>query len=92
MRWIIYGFSQLDKKNNNNHKCYQSWGYDDTCFQYAAAVTLNHVEIKRNLQRNSKFEHFINKYNCKQHFLTGKEDCKTFEKNNPIIALNLLYV
>ena len=90
LRWIIYGFPQLDKKQN--HKCYQSWWHDDKCFQYAAAVTLNHVEIGRNSQIISKIKHFINKYNWEQHFPSGKDDWEAFEKNNPIIALNLLYV
>ena len=35
---------------------------DDKCFQYAATVTLNHEDIKRNPQRISKIKPFINKY------------------------------
>ena len=36
---------------------------DNKCFPYAIAVTLNHDEIKKDLQRITKVKPFINKYN-----------------------------
>ena len=33
------------------------------CVQYAVIVTLNHEEIRKNLQRITKIKTFINKYN-----------------------------
>ena len=58
---------------------------DDICFKYATNLALNHKEIKRDPEKISKIKHFINKYNWK-----GKtDDWKTFEKNNPTIALNI---
>ena len=38
---------------------------DDTCFQYAATVALNHKGTGKNLQRISKIKPFISKYNLK---------------------------
>ena len=35
---------------------------DDKCFQYAAAVVLNHEEIRKNSQRTLKIKSFIIKY------------------------------
>ena len=35
---------------------------DNKCFYYAVTATLNHEEIKKDLQRITKTEPFINKY------------------------------
>ena len=67
--------------------------YDDTCFQYAATVTLNHhQQIEIHLQRRSKLSLlWVN--------ITGKEQITLQEKmsgnilrKNLLIALYLLYV
>ena len=43
--------------------------------------------------RMSKIKLFIGQYKRKEmNFSSHKEDCKTFEKNNKTIALNILYV
>ena len=43
--------------------------------------------------RKSKIKPFINKYNWKEiNYPSGKDDWKKFEKNNPTIALYMLYV
>ena len=66
---------------------------DDICFQYARTVALNHEEIKINPQRISKIKPFINKYNWNGIKYPPKIDHrKTFEKNNPTIAPNVLYI
>ena len=55
-------------------------------------VVLNYEEIKWNPERVSNIKPFINKYNWKGMNYTPKiDDCKTFEKNNPTIALNILH-
>ena len=63
----------------------------DKRLQYAVTVTLNYDEIKWNPQRVSNIKPIRNKYNWK-----GINDLpkigKRFEKNNPAIALNILYV
>ena len=50
-------------------------------------------EIKENLERVSNIKPFINKYDWKKINRPSKIDgWKTFEKNNPTISLNVLYV
>ena len=66
---------------------------DDKCFQFAVTVALNYGEIKENLERVSNIKPFINKYDWKKINRPSKIDgWKTFEKNNPTISLNILYV
>ena len=65
---------------------------DNKCFPYAITVTLNHEEIKKDLQRITKIKPFINKYNRERiHFSSEKYDWKKFEKSNVAVALNVLY-
>ena len=65
---------------------------DHKSFQNAITLTLNHKEIKKDLQRITKIKPFINKYNWEgKNFPFKKDDWKKFEKNNAIIALNVLY-
>ena len=48
---------------------------------------------KKKIQRISKINPFINKYNWKElNYPSGEDYWKKFEKNNPKIALNALYV
>ena len=66
---------------------------DDKCFQYTAAVALNYEEIKQNPERASNMKPFINRYNWKgKNYPSKIDDWKTFEKNDPTIALNILYI
>ena len=61
-------------------------------FLHAATVALNHEEIKWGPPRIWKFKSFINKYNWDGiKYLPKIDDRKMFEKNNPTIALHLLY-
>ena len=65
---------------------------DNKFFQYAITVTLNHEEIKKDLQRTTKIKPFINKYNWGGiNFLSEKYDWKEFNKSNVAIAINLLH-
>ena len=65
---------------------------NDKCFQYAATVALNYEEIESHLERVSNIKPFINKCNREGINYPSKiDDWKTFEKNNPTIALNILY-
>ena len=50
-------------------------------------------EIKWNPERLSNIKPFINKYNWKERNYPSKlDDWKTFEKNNPTTAFNILYI
>ena len=56
-------------------------------------VALNHKEIKWNPERVSNIKPFINKYNWKGINYSSKiDDWKMFEKNNPTMVLNILYI
>ena len=66
---------------------------DDKCFQYAVSVALKYREIKWNPERVWNIKPLINKHNWKETNYPSKiDDWKTFEKNVPIIALNILYM
>ena len=65
----------------------------DNFFHYAATAALNYEEIKWNPELVSNVELFTNKYNWKgTNYPSKTDDGKTFEKNNPTIALNTLYI
>ena len=56
-------------------------------------VALNYEEIKWNPERVSNIKPFINKDKWKGIDYPSKiDDWETFEKNNPTIALNILYI
>ena len=62
---------------------------DDKCFQQAVTVALNYEEIKWNTERVSNIKPLISKYNWKGISYPSKIDDW---KNNPTIALNILYI
>ena len=65
---------------------------DDKCFQYAATVAFNYIEIESHPERVSYITLLINKYNWEGiNYPSKVDDWKRFEKNNPAIALNILY-
>ena len=56
-------------------------------------VALNYEEIKWNWERVSNIKPFINKYNWKEINYPSKiDDWKMFEKNNPTVTFNILYI
>ena len=56
-------------------------------------IALNFGEIGFHPGRVSDIKSFINKYNWKRiNYLSKMDDWKTFGKNNPTIALNILYL
>ena len=64
---------------------------NNTFFQYAATVVLNHEQIRKHPERVIKLKHFIREYNGKGIiYPSEKDDWRKFEKNNPTIALNIL--
>ena len=70
----------IHPKNENNK-----------CFKYAT-VALSYKEIKYIPERVSNIKPFINKYNWKGiNYPSKQSDWKTSEKNNPTVALNILY-
>lgn len=59
---------------------------DDKYFQYAVTTALSQENFGKDPKRISKINPFINKFNWKEKEIN---QCKMFEKNNPIIALNI---
>ena len=56
-------------------------------------VALNYVEINWNSERVLNIKSFISKYNWKGiNYPKKRDDWKTLEKNNPTIALPILYI
>ena len=65
---------------------------DNKCFQYAATVALNFEEIESRPEGVSNIKPFINKYDWEGiNYPSKLDNQKTFEKNNPTVALNILY-
>ena len=76
--WVINKRATINPKNKDNK-----------CFQYSITVVLNH----QNIERISKIEPFINQYNWEGiDFPAGIKDWKKTERNNKIIALNILSI
>ena len=66
---------------------------DDKCFHYTATVLLNYEEIESHSERVSNIKPLINKYNWKGiNYPSKTDDWKTFGKNNPVTALDTLYI
>ena len=62
-------------------------------FSICSNCSINFEEIKWNSERALNIKPFINKYNWKGiNCLSKIDDWKTFEKNNPTIAVNILYI
>ena len=80
--WIKKKYSTINPKNK-----------DDKCFQHAVTVALNYEKIQWNPERVSNIKLFINKYKWKVINYPSKiDDWKTFEKNDPTIGFNSLYI
>ena len=81
-KWLKNKKAKTNSKNN-----------DDNCFQYTLTVALNYQNIKKDPQRISKIELFIDQYNWKEiHFPSHSKDLKKFEQNHKTIVLNILSI
>ena len=82
---ILIFLTGSNRKNNKKSK-----SEDDKCFQYSAAVALNFEEIESHPESVSNIIPFINKYNWDEiNYSSKMEDWKTFEKNDPTIAITI---
>ena len=63
-------------------------------FKWAILAALHHHEIgKDHSERISKLEPYSKQYNWKNiSFPAKQDDWKKFERNNPTVALNVLYI
>ena len=63
------------------------------CFQYTVNLALNYEEADSHPKRFSNIKQFISKYDWKEIKYPSKtDDGKTIQKNDPTIALNILYI
>lgn len=66
---------------------------DEECFKWSVIAALHHEEIGAHTERISKLREFENRYNWQGiEFPTTIKSISKFEKNNPDIAVNVLYV
>ena len=69
-KWLKSKKATINPKNN-----------DEKCFQYPITVVLNHENIKKDPQRITKIEPFIDQYNWKEiDFPSNKKDWSELEK------------
>ena len=65
---------------------------DEECFKWTVVAILHHKEIKKNHQRISRLRPYENQYNWKGlEFPVSIKKIDKFEKNNPDIAVNVLF-
>ena len=65
---------------------------DEECFKWAVIATLHHEEIKKDHQRISRLTPYENKYNGEGlDFPVSINQIDKFEKNNPGIAVKVLF-
>ena len=65
---------------------------DEECFKWAVIAALHHEEIKHNPERTSLLRPYENQYNWKGlEFPVSIKKIDKFEKNNPGIAVNVLF-
>ena len=65
---------------------------DEECFKWAVIAALHHEEIKEDHQRISRLRPYENQYNWKGvKFPVSIKKIDKFEKNNPGIAVNMLF-
>ena len=66
---------------------------DEECFKWAVIAALHHEEIEKDPQRITKLEPFVEQYNWEGlNFPLDYRKISKFEKNNPEIAVNVLFV
>ena len=82
----LYSFEWLRSKK-------ESISNEDNCFQNALNDSLGYQKIKKDPQRISKLNPYINQDNWNDRkFPSDKEDWKKFEQNNKETALNVLFI
>ena len=81
--WVKKKHCCINPKNEN----------DDECFKWAIIAAIHHKEIRKDSQRTSKLEPYSDRYNWTGiKFPTPINQCRKFERQNPSIALNVLYI
>ena len=65
---------------------------DEQWFKWAIIAALHHEEIKKDHQRISRLQHYEDQYNWNRlKFPLAIQNIGKFERNNPGIAVNVLF-
>ena len=65
---------------------------DEECFKWTVIAALHHKEIKKDHQRISRLRPYENQHNWEGlEFPVSIKKIDNFEKNNPDIAVNVLF-
>ena len=89
----ISHIASLEWINNKNCTINRHNINDNNCFQCSVVAPLNHDKIPNHHERINNLTPFMDNYNWNDlEFPAGHKDCSAFKKNNPKIALNILYV
>ena len=76
----------------NKKKMMNPQNKDEGCFKCAVIAALHHEEIEKDYQRISKLRPYENQHNWKGlEFPVSIKKIDKFEKNNPVIAVNVLF-
>ena len=79
--WIAKKKAVINPKNN-----------DEKCFKWAVIAALHHEDIKHHPERTSLLQHYEGQYNWNElEFSLAIQRISKFERNNPRIAVNVLF-
>ena len=85
-------YTELSKWIKSEKAVINPQNKDEGCFKWAVIVALHHEEIKHHPERISLLRPYENQYNWKRlEFPVSIKKIAKFEKNNPGIAINVLF-
>ena len=85
-------YNELPEWMKSKKAVINSQNKDEECFKWAVIAALHHEEIKEDHQRISRLRPYENQYNWKGvKFPVSIKKIDKFEKNNPGIAVNMLF-
>ena len=85
-------YTELPKWTKSKKAVINTQSKDEECFKWAVIAALHHEEIKKDHQRISRLRPYENQYNWKGlEFPVWIKKIDKFEKNNPGIAVNVLF-
>ena len=85
-------YNELPEWMKSKKAVINSQNKDEECFKWAVIAALHHEDIKKDHQRISRLRPYENQYNWKGlEFPVSIKKIDKFEKNNPGIAVNVLF-
>ena len=85
-------YTELPKRTKSKKVVINTQNKDEECFKWAVIAALHQEEIRKDHQRISRLRPYENQYNWKGlEFPVWIKKIDKFEKNNPGIAVNVLF-